>query len=283
MVALGDSRFYARNNRGKYPLDIGEIRSAFSSSENLVERITRFRNERIARIIAGETPVLLSPDPKRILHILPVTAFDPNSRRDVTAIVRKQINNLFINDQEEYWWHWQSRYNFDGYLLYREPYRTDQQSSNITTDRYLQVFRNGALEEVSNLDYEEINGIKAIMSNSCEGELILEALPRYLKVEQALAIDTPLVIAVTLIGVEGFAISYYRRGHSYPVRIKTNSIIDREVLVLPDALLEDYYSDPSNALRPIIDIIWQCVGESNSPNFDVNGRWSLHADGSRNS
>ena len=68
------SRFYSRNSKGKYPLDVGEIRSAFALSEELPQRIRQFRNERLAPIVADETPVPLIPGPKFVLNILPVTA-----------------------------------------------------------------------------------------------------------------------------------------------------------------------------------------------------------------
>src|SRR5207253_9516967 len=58
------SRFYSRNNGGKYALDVGELRSAFALSESLPERIRRFRDERLVRIVAGETPLPLRDGPK---------------------------------------------------------------------------------------------------------------------------------------------------------------------------------------------------------------------------
>jgi predicted HTH transcriptional regulator len=66
------SRFYSRNSKGKYPLDVGEIRVAFALSESLPERIRSFRTERLARIIADETPMPLRRVPILVLHIIPV-------------------------------------------------------------------------------------------------------------------------------------------------------------------------------------------------------------------
>ena len=53
----GSSRFYARNSNGKYRLDVDEIRSAFLLSDSIAERVRQFRLDRIAKMMADETPV----------------------------------------------------------------------------------------------------------------------------------------------------------------------------------------------------------------------------------
>lgn len=65
-----DSKFYSRNSAGKYQLDVSELRAAFVLSETTTERIRDFRIERLSKIIAGETPVLLNETAKIILHII---------------------------------------------------------------------------------------------------------------------------------------------------------------------------------------------------------------------
>src|ERR1700752_4086540 len=49
----GHWRFYSRNSSGKYPLDIGEVRTAFALTETIGERIRDFRAEQLGRIVAG--------------------------------------------------------------------------------------------------------------------------------------------------------------------------------------------------------------------------------------
>jgi predicted HTH transcriptional regulator len=48
-----DSKFYTRNSRGKYQLDVSELRTAFLLSETTAERIRNFRAERLSMIVAG--------------------------------------------------------------------------------------------------------------------------------------------------------------------------------------------------------------------------------------
>ncbi len=43
----GYDKFYSRSANGKYPLDVGELRVAFTLSEAVTERIRRFREDRL--------------------------------------------------------------------------------------------------------------------------------------------------------------------------------------------------------------------------------------------
>ena len=63
----GSSKFFSRNSAGKYQLDVDEIRAAFALSETTSEQIRNFRRERLAAIVAGETPVPLDNNPPRFV------------------------------------------------------------------------------------------------------------------------------------------------------------------------------------------------------------------------
>jgi len=67
MILKGSSKFYSRNSAGKYPLDLGGIRSAFLTSEALPEKIKRFREQRLAKIIADQTPVQLNSSQRFVI------------------------------------------------------------------------------------------------------------------------------------------------------------------------------------------------------------------------
>ena len=56
-----NSRFYGRNSAGKYPLDVGELRTAFVLGEFVADRMRAFRTDRLIRIGLDATPVRLSP------------------------------------------------------------------------------------------------------------------------------------------------------------------------------------------------------------------------------
>ena len=69
------SRFFSRTSAGKQQLDVREVRAAFAASESLGDRMTAFRSDRVAKLLASEGPLPMEPNPVVILHLLPVSAF----------------------------------------------------------------------------------------------------------------------------------------------------------------------------------------------------------------
>lgn len=154
---------------------------------------------------------------------------------------------------------WSSRHNFDGVLSYAFA-GTDFRC-------YLQIFRTGAIEAVENYFFgTRDNGTHFIPSGSYERDLI-DATKRFLLLQQQIGVDPPIVLRVTLTRVKGFVL-----GVSQPrfFQDKDNAI-DREVLPLPEIVIEDYTTDASKALQPIFDTIWNATGWPRSLNYDEKG------------
>ncbi|MDD5734273.1 MAG: ATP-binding protein [Methanothrix soehngenii] len=244
------SRFYSRNNAGKYPLDIMEIRSAFLFSETLPEKMRRFRDSRIAKIIADETPIRLNPNPKIVLHVMPLSSFDPLYQIDL----RSPKNNDLINQLEPiYSMSWNRRYNFDGALNFNR------------SDSYVQLFRNGAIEAVDSRLLGE-NDSKTISGLALEDKII-HSIDNYLKNENELGIQLPIFIMLSIIGIRDYRIY---AGHGYFSSDKPP--IDRDVLILPEVIIESFEADIAEALRNPFDALWQAAGWSQSVNYDENGK-----------
>jgi hypothetical protein len=49
--------------------------------------------------------------------------------------------------------------------------------------------------------------------------------------------------------------------------------IDKDVLLLPESLIETYDTEPKEILKPMFDLIWNTCGFNGSFNFDENGNW----------
>ncbi|MGB3208426.1 MAG: ATP-binding protein [Crinalium sp.] len=248
------SKFYSRNSAGKYPLDVTEIRAAFALSEALPDRIRRFRDERIAKIIANETPVTLTSGAKIVLHLLPIAFFEAVTQIDIHKI--KNSSNLPpINTGS-----WTSRYNFDGFVRY--AILNNPQFSHISNS-YVQLFRYGAIEAV----YEFPSPDRKLIPSSSYEKYLISAIPKYLEVEQELELLPPIFLMLSLIGVKGYQLSINSpfSNQSHP--------IDRDVLLLPEAIVEDYKSKASDILRPAFDTVWQSAGWEGSQNYDEKGNW----------
>jgi hypothetical protein len=245
-------RFYSRGSTGKHLLDATEIRSAFALSESLPDRFRRFRDERVARIFADETPVPLRPQHARVvLHVLPVGSFDPSTRVDLSGLPYsmhkiRPLGGLGAD----------GRFNFDGWVTYR-------------THTYTQLFRHGAIEAVDSSLWPVAVEVGKPFRFGFYEKMLIEELDAYLKLQQELGLQAPVFILLTLIGVKGWWL-ITDRGNAF----HHAHAIDRDVLLLPEVLVEDYAQRAEAILRPIFDQVWQSSGWGGSPNYDnKDGRW----------
>jgi hypothetical protein len=247
------SRFFTRDNAGKHQLEVSEIRSAFALSEALPEWIRRFRDDRIAKIVADETPVPLEPSPKIVLHVMPVAAFSSRFQVDLTAVYaqREMVRPIQAASNR-------SRFNLDGFITWSW--------NNLPKGRdYCQVFRSGIIEAVDADLLEQWRGRKVIPSVTFE-QCVLSSLKGYIDLQRMLDVPPPIVIALALLGVAGYELAVARRNYD-------PTPIDRDLLLLPDVLLEDYGADVATTVRPIFDAVWNAGGYERSENYDENGHW----------
>ena len=49
--------------------------------------------------------------------------------------------------------------------------------------------------------------------------------------------------------------------------------IDRDILAIPDVLIEDYGADLAQTLRSVFDTLWQSAGMERSLSYDEQGNW----------
>ncbi len=256
----GSSKFYARNSAGKYQLDVGEIKAAFLRNETVVQRLRDFRADRIAKLIANEGPLPTGETAKIVLHLVPLGAFDAGFQFDVNLIA---MNSADLEPM--YSSSWSHRLNFDGLLSY----------SGISADpkcyNYLQIFRNGCIEAVDNLLLEPHNNQLLIPSIAFEKE-ILEATPRFLNLQRKLGVDPPIVLMLTLLGV----LAYQMAVNTARFRFAQSQPVDRDSLIIPEVIVEDFDCDIEQLVRPCFDIIWNAAGWPKSINYDNSGKWVGH-------
>ena len=251
----GHNKFYSRNNSGKYELDVSELRIAFNLSETMIDRIRRFREERISKIYANETPVLFYDATKIVLHLIPIISFLPAKHYDINRIASRpeKIKPIFYD------WNYY-RYNLDGFL-------TCYKDEGGKSDSYVQVFKNGIIESVIGLP-KEISEKLLIPIDFLEKELI-KSLQSYLQIFKILDIEPPILTFLTLVGVKGYSMARRPFG-SLRESIHT---IDRDILLLPETLLEIYDIKAEHVLKPCFDAIWNACGYPRSLNYDEAGNW----------
>jgi len=225
-------------------------------SETTVERIRNFRLDRLSKIISGDIPVSVNKSHKVVLHIIPINAFDPAFKVDVISLENNlsDIKPIFPGSMN-------FRFNFDGILTYSQ--------SGSETYSYVQVFRNGIIEALNTSMLEIRDGRSLIPSVGFEKELI-QALGRYLKVYRHWGVEPPIIVMLSLFGVKGYSILVS------PGRFFVPDVypIDRDDLVIPEVLIQNFSSNPSEILRPIFDSIWNASGWPRSMNYGEDGIWN---------
>jgi hypothetical protein len=267
MVSLSGSRFYIRGSGGKQPLDVREIRAAFELSGSARERVRDFRAERLTMIIAGQEPFPLDA-PKTALHLIPLSIGNPDVAFDVSTIAEDmgRQTNMFM----EYVPNTRGRYNADGYVTY-----TCLAGDPPPPCSYLQVFHNGAIEGVEDASVGSLRileGKSEIAIRSYENDL-MGALGVLLGHQRKLGVSPPILVTATLIGIADYTIEVSNRGFRIPDPFykKTDHLIGKDPLILPELLIESFNIEPSKVLRPLFDALWRASGYASCPHYDKEG------------
>lgn len=255
----GHAKFYARNSSGKYEMDVDELRVAFNLTDTLIEKIKIFRADRTAKIIADETPVPLYQNPKIVLHLIPINAFNPLQKYDINVIYDNRHDKLPLIYRSTL----NGRFNLDGLVTYSE-------NEKGIFSAYTQLYRNGIIEAVDSLMLQprEINKTKVKIIHSSYEEKVIKAASAYLKLISEFPVEVPVFIFLSMVGIRNYTIAYKNSGYlseGYP--------IDRELLLLPEGIIENYDIKIENNLKPLFDLVWNACGEPKSLNFDENGNW----------
>jgi len=255
MVTYQDlSRFFSRNSAGKYLLDVSEIRNLFSLSQTIPERIRSFRMERLSTINSGETPVTISNVSKLVLHLIPLNSFSISTSYDLSLISQVYPRPLYTSG-------WGGRYNFDGFVSY--TYYRD----TTTAYTYVQLFRNGVFEAVDTLLLSEGH----IPSVAYEREL-LEIIPYYLSLQERLGVELPILIMLSLLGVNGFEMAVDRTRFWH----RNATSIDRDNVIVPETMINNFNDDVNKTMKPVFDSVWNAAGWPRCFNYDEEGNWIGH-------
>lgn len=253
VVFQGHDKFYGRNSAGKYPLDVAELRAAFTLSSTATERIRAFRVDRIIALSNNQTPLPFIDSPKIVIHLMPLEAFASNVQYDMRTL---NANPTLLAPMGTT--RWGHRLNLDGVLAY---------GTHSPCFTYVQFYRNGVIEVVhGNILAREYQDKLVIPSKSYE-QYILEYLPRCFRALEAVGAYAPVVVSLTLTKTKGLymGISSLTEDVGYP--------IDQETLILPEIIVESLTTPASQILKPLFDLVWNACGYPESANFDANGNW----------
>lgn len=256
-VVFKDSdKFWGRNAAGKFPLDVNELRAAFNLSNTVTERIRGFRIDRIIAISNNETPVPIKLGPKVVMHLIPIESFAGQPQYDVIALYHKNTPFMSMGDLSM-----AKRLNLDGLLAHGYIERG-------VCNTYTQLYRNGILEVVSEdrvtIEFDNEQWFSTLVFE----QSLLEYLPRCFKLLQEIGVNVPIIVALTVTNVRGL-----RMWMSNPLG-RGWYTIDRDTLVLPESVVQEFQTPSQEILLSMFDLIWNACGYPKSKNFDDEGNWT---------
>ncbi len=238
-------------------MDTNELKIAFNLSQTLTEQIGKFKTERIIQLVANNLPFPFYSGGKIVLHLIPLESFSPNYSIDLNSIINNpsKLRPIYCSG-------WNHRINLEGILSYSGD-RNDGKSHS-----YVQLYRNGTIEAVEGLILSADRDKKIIPSLTYELEL-LKSLTEFLNLAKEIGVNTPIVIFLTLTGIKDWEMGVDRSKFWFDEYYK----IDRDILQLPETIIDSYDIEPKDILRPMFDLIWNACGYERSYNFDETGNW----------
>lgn len=253
VIFKGSDKFYGRNSTGKYPLDVNELRSAFTLSSTIVERIRAFRTDRLIALANNETPIPFVDDPKIVLHCIPIESFAGQPQYDVLPFYQNPTRLRPMGSSS-----WDRRLNLEGVVAF---------GGGKPAYSYTQLYRIGIIEAVqASILAQEYKGERTIPSVAYE-RYVFDYLPQCFQVLSEIGASVPVVVALTLIGTRGLRMSFD------PFRFEAGYPIDVDRLILPETIVTEFSTPVGKILKPLFDLVWNACGYPASKNFDAEGNW----------
>lgn len=256
VVFKGHDKFYSRNSAGKFPLDTNELRNAFNLSQSLVEKINNFKTSRILDLSSDNTPIPFYDGGKIVLHIIPFESFNPDNSIGMDKLKEAYPKMIPMRAAG-----WNQRINLEGILSYSGGQENKSHS-------YVQLYRNGIMEAVEGLTLSSKHEDKAIPSAGYE-HMLITALKQYLDIIKNLGVNPPIAVFLTLVGVKGYKLA----SRNIMFDSDEDNAITKDILNLPESIIDSYDISPTSIMRPIFDLVWNACGYERSFNFNEKGEW----------
>jgi hypothetical protein len=258
-VLLND-KFYGRNSGGSYELDVSELRSAFVLSETTAERIRKFRNDRLMKIAAGETPLAMHPGAAMIIHVVPFSTFAAGRTLDIVqAIGAGYVMALppgRLGHPNNY------AVNLDGLITYSNP--PDEPAHG-----YAQVFRSGAVEGVDLLGTDDKQGTPYLVGANFENTVV-SAVKNYLTFVKSHDLGYPVFVFLSFCGMKGCQL---RTRTEFGSGFYVSRALGQDIIALPEVTSESDVADVPSVLRSIFNTVWNAFGFAKSDKYDQQGKW----------
>src|SRR5690606_21348528 len=254
----GHWRFYTRHSNGKHQMDLSEVKTSLNLSENLGERIKNFRLERISRIISNDVNVPLIDSPKIVIHLLPLASVDKGHRLDLSVYLNNYQNLRPLFGSTSF-----QRFNLDRFLTYSTT------SDYKTAEAYLLLFCTGIIESINAITLTLSGQSRKSFQIEAFAKGIINELYRFLDELKNLNVNCPIILMITFLSIKD-----YWMDSSNPYLHADNSV-DRDILLLPEVIINDYSERVELLIKPIFDSLWQAFCFSKCRHYNDKGEWVL--------
>jgi hypothetical protein len=231
------SKFWNRNSRGKYEMDVQELRHAFTQSEEMPQRLRTLHDNAVLAAQGVDMPYPIQPEPTAVLSLMPLGLL--RERRD---LVLSSENTLLPIKTGAFSW----LPTLEGLLWYSPP------NENGEVGAFALTHRTGRIDSAWTFGGKKKlrNGDEAMLawSKSFEdgvGEMSHHGLGRL----QSYGIEGPWVIMVSVFGFKGASLIPAEHGLSRPAW--------RDSARLPELILERVTPE---SLLPIYKAFWLLFG-----------------------
>ena len=237
--------FFMRYANGIMYMDIDDLRKAFLYTNGLQDQIRQFRRDRLSLILANECIGDLGSGVKIVFRIIPEWSFELGNTIDLKSLERDSFFRPLSGSG------WDSRYNADGYCIYRSNYSTG------AIQTYTQIFHNGIVEAT---EIRLISGYqdKVVYDWTATQGTIIRVLKEYGKCLKSLGVPKPWHISATILNAKGY-ITKTNWDYSHP--------IERNIVNSLDGICTDEIP-LSKALEPVFDSLSNAFGFNKSWCFE---------------
>jgi hypothetical protein len=253
------SRFYSRNNGGKYPLDVFELRQAFTANASAAEQVRLFIHDRIGKIGAADGAFPLDAQKAWIVHVVPLSAVLRQDEVDLHLAADQGglITPLYATGYAH-------RFNLDGFGTY-------ELSAPPKSYAYFQLFRRGAIEGATTAAFNDL--LKPDESSVAPGVVtrsLVQFVERALQLLTRLDVGPPAIVQCSFTGVKGMTLAA-RVDPLFTIRHGAGQPFSRDPMILPDVRVDDFAVPAARIVKPILDALWQAAGYPRSLDYDDQG------------
>ena len=193
-----------------------------------------------------------------VIHCLPLQSFSGKAQFDVLALTDVEpLNPRDPNSGNSS----RMRINFEGQISIST--KSDDSSG------YTQVFRHGAIEAVAVGILNSSKEPRRIPSHAYEN-CVVTYLTQCFEILERLGCSPPVFVGISLVGVRGLKMAVSGEDLMYK---SDSGAIEKDVLVLPEIVVESPTAAWGSLLKPTLDLVWNACGYAESKWFDSSGQW----------